>query len=101
MNTQEIPLSATPQRFRITLAGVAYGLTVKWNSLAQAWFLDIADANNAPLASGLPFVTGADLVAQLDYLGIVGKLVVASDDNFDAPPTFDNLGTNSHLYFIT
>ena len=41
-----------------------------------------------------------DLLAQYRYLGIGGALFVVSDPNVLAPPTQDNLGIASHLYFL-
>ncbi len=101
MAVYEIPLSPTPQRFSITLAGVEYILTVKWNAAQDAgWTVDIADAFGAAILSGVPLVTGADLLAQYAYLNFGGQLVVQTDHDTDAVPTFDNLGETSHLFFV-
>ena len=97
----EVPLVAQPQRFRVSLVGVTYQLTVRWSPPAQAWMLDVATSAGAAVASGLPLVTGADLLEQLGYLGIDGQLIVQTDSDTDAVPTLANLGTNGHLYFRT
>lgn len=97
----EIPLSPQAQKFAIALGGVTYNLTVKWNNAPQGgWILDIADQNDVPLVGGIPLVTGADLLAQYDYLGFGGKLLVQTDYDAFATPTFTNLGTQCHLYFF-
>lgn len=101
MAVYEIPLSPTPQRFSITLTGVEYNLTVKWNAAPDAgWAVDIADAFGAAIVSGVPLVTGADLLAQYAYLNFGGQLVVQTDHDTDAVPTFENLGETSHLFFL-
>lgn len=101
MNTPyEIPLSPNAQTFGILLGGAAYNLTVKWNAQNSAWTLDIADNSSNPLVCGIPLITGADLLAQYAYLGISGSLVCQTDNNPDAVPTYDNLGTTGHLYFV-
>jgi hypothetical protein len=97
----EIPLQAAPQSLYVTLGGVAYFLTVRWNAFASTWVLDIADQDSVPISSGLPLLTGVDLLAQYAYLNIAGKLVVQTDQTPYALPTATNLGTDSHLYFIT
>ena len=97
----EIPLTPSPQQFWITLANAQYSLTVRWCWPASCWTLDVADTAGAALATGLPLVGGDDLLTQLAYLGIGGSMIVATDGNFDADPTFDNLGVASHLYFVT
>lgn len=95
-----IPLSAPPQAFTCALNGVTYQLTVTWRNAAPGWFLDIADDQGNPIVGGIPFVTGSDLLAQYEYLGIGGELIVASSNGVDAPPTFDNLGTGCLLYYV-
>lgn len=102
-NIYKIPLSNTPQKFSITLAGVEYIMTCRWNSApGGGWFLDIDDSvTNEPILYNLPLVTGADLLKQYGYLGFGGKLIVYTDGDGDAVPTLDNLGAESNLYFGT
>lgn len=97
----EVPLSAEPQVFSIALAGTTYKLRLAWNDASSCWTLDIADALGAPMVQGIPIVTGLDLLAQYGYLGIGGSLIVQTDTNPDAVPTYDDLGTTGRLYFIT
>jgi hypothetical protein len=97
----EIPLSPQPQTFGITLAGTTYGFDVHWNVQNASWMIDIADASGNPIVSGIPMVTGADLLEQYSYLGFQFALVAQTDNSPDTVPTFDTLGTTSHLYAIT
>jgi hypothetical protein len=102
MATFEVPLSPQAQTFDITLGGVAYKLTLMWREAdGGGWFLDFADTAGQPILSGVPLVTGADLLEQYAYLGFTGWLVVQTDHDTDALPTFENLGERSHLYFVT
>lgn len=98
-----IPLTNSAQTFVINLAGTNYTLTVKWNAMANggigSWYLDIADANQNPLAFGIPFVTGTSLLSQLEYIGIDGDLYVYTNGQATTVPTYDDLGVNSNLYF--
>lgn len=95
----EIPLSGSPETFSIILKETTYQLTTRYVAADMGgWLLDIADADGNPMANGLPLVTGSDLLAQYAYLGIGVALYVATDGDPDAVPTFDNLGTTSHLY---
>lgn len=97
----EIPLiPSTAQTFTVTLVGVTYTMTVTWCAPAACWMLDIADQNAVLIVSGIPMITGADLLSAYGYLGIGGQLFVQSDFDVNAVPTFDNLGLTSHLYFI-
>jgi hypothetical protein len=98
----EIPLSANPQTFGITQSGVSYRMTLLYRDADQGgWVLDIADVNSQPIICGIPLVAGVDLLAQYRYLGFAGSLVVDSDGDPTAPPTFDNLGDTSHLWYVT
>lgn len=98
----EIPLSSASQTFQITLAGVQYQMTLIWRSAPQGgWILDIADSQGNAAISGIPLVTGADLLAQYSYLGIGGELWVQTDSDAATVPTYDNVGATSHLYFVT
>ncbi|MGX6999916.1 phage baseplate plug family protein [Caballeronia sp. KNU42] len=97
----EIPLSANPQSFKISLVGVTYEMTVVWNTPNASWVLDIADASGNPILSGIPMVTGADLLEQYAYLSFGFQLVCQTDNAPDVVPTFADLGTTGHLYVIT
>lgn len=95
-----IPLQPNPQILLITLAGVQYQLTVKWNAQCQSWMIDIADSSANPILSGIPMVTGCDLLGQFAYLKFGGELVAQTNNGTDAVPTFTNLGGNGNLYFL-
>ena len=97
----EIPLAAQNQQFTIALAGVTYTLKFRWCAPATAWTLNISDQLGNPIVSGLQVVTGADLLEQFAYLGIGGALVAQSDFDPLAVPTYANLGTTGHLFFVT
>ena len=102
MNTFVIPLTNVPQQFQITLATITYVMSCKWNNSPDAgWILDISDATGNPIIGNIPLVTGADLLAQLEYLGIGGSLYVNNGTDATAIPTLDNLGSGCLLYFQT
>lgn len=101
MTTVEVPLQPMQQTLTTTLGGQQLHLRVTWNDVASVWLLDIADANSVPLVSGVAVVAGADLLEQFEYLGLGGALVALTDGDANTPPTFDNLGLNGHLYFVS
>lgn len=101
MQTFEIPLTPNAQHFLVSLAGTQYEFTLQWRDAAQGgWILDIADSAGNPIVSGVPLITGANLLEQYAYLGIGGELWVQSDVDAGAVPTYQNLGSTSHLYFV-
>lgn len=100
-SVQEIPLSPSPQTFGVTLGGIKYNMSLVYRTLGgNGWTLDIADANNNPFVQGIPLITGVNLLEQYAYLNWPGELWVATDGDEFAVPTFDNLGSSSHLYFV-
>lgn len=102
MASYEIPLTAEPQRFSIQLAGVVYQLTMQWrNHELGGWVLDIADASGNAILTGLALVTGANLLSQFSYLNFGGALWVVNSAGGDDAPTFDDIGTDTHLIFVT
>ncbi|EGF5356969.1 hypothetical protein ICF56_002640 [Escherichia coli] len=99
MNVTEIPLSPDNQLFRIQLAETTYTLRVIWRDSA-GWIMDVMDSGGAALLSGVPLLTGVNLLRQFPQLGIDGALVVATDKGAPDEPTKTNLGTYSHLIFV-
>jgi len=97
----QIPLVAKPQTLSVNLSGTTYQLKVYWCVPLGAWVMDIIDSSGNPFASGIPLVTGVDLLGQLEYLGIPGCLIVQSNGgNALAAPTLDNLGQMANMYYI-
>lgn len=76
-------------------------MTIKWNPPAACWVADLSDENGNAIISGVALVTGADLLEQFGYLRFGGQLVVQTDHDTDAVPTFTNLGTEGHFYFLS
>jgi hypothetical protein len=100
-NIYELPFDARQQIVTISLIGMQYRMRLAWNIPANCWVLDIRNADDTPFLSGVPIVTGADLLAQFGYLGIRGQMLALTDyTRGDLPPNFDNLGTTGHVYFL-
>lgn len=95
-----IPFSNQPQTFSCVLSGVGLQMTNRWNDKAGVWMVDIdRAADGQRLISGLPLVTGCDLLAQHRYLGLDGHIFCHNDGDSDDPPTYDNLGVNCFVYY--
>ncbi|NTA27392.1 phage baseplate plug family protein [Allorhizobium ampelinum] len=97
----EIPLSGSPETFSIQLDGTTYQISTQYADATEAgWFINIATDDGTPIISGLPLVTGLDLLEPYVYLGIAGSLYVYTDVDTDAVPTYSNLGSTSHLVYV-
>lgn len=79
------------------------GYVLNPSAALQGWVMDILDASANPIVSGIPLVTGRDLLAQYAHLGIGPnvQLWALTDGNPSAVPTGTNLGIDSHLYVVT
>ncbi|EHV49013.1 putative bacteriophage protein [Escherichia coli DEC5E] len=99
MTIQEIPLTADNQQFSIVLGGVTWRISIIWRVLY--WIMDLQNDRGEPVISGIPLVTGADLLAQYACMGLGFKLVVVCDDNTQDYPTKIDLGGRSHLLVLT
>ena len=99
-NIYEIPLISNAQSFSITLSNVDYNILIVWNDFAQAWVIDFNDANQVAILTGIPLVTGVDLLLPYTNLNFGGKLFAQTDHDLTTPPTFDNLGITGHLYWV-
>ena len=100
VTSYEIPLEPAAQTFRIALAGVVYSITLWWSTIGNCWNMSFADANQVPIIDSIPLVTGVDLLGPFEYLDFGGQLTVQTDHDAGAIPTFANLGTTSHVYFV-
>lgn len=101
MANYEIPLSAANQTMTVRLASVDYRLTIIYRDAKEAgWVMDMADADGNAIISGIPLVTGHDLLEQYAYLGIGGQMIVATTGDPYAVPTFENLGDACKLYWV-
>lgn len=107
-----LPLQPVAQQFPITLAGITYQMTVKWNSNDASgldldaqdigtWMMDLYDSTGTNLiVGGIPLVTGADIMAPFAYLGLGGQLVVQSSPLADTVPDFTTLGSTGQMYYV-
>jgi hypothetical protein len=97
----EIPLLPQAQRFNIVLGGNEYQLNVYWNNQNFTWVIDLYDSTGTnQILTVIPLVTGTDLFSQYAYLNLGGQLIAQTDGDIYTPPTYSNLGSTGHLYFI-
>lgn len=99
----QLPLTNVPQVFQLPLKDRNYLMTCKFNDSDDGgWVVDFADADSGEsIIAGIPLVTGTDLFSGLEYLNFGGSLIVYTDGDETAVPTFTDLGVESNLYFIT
>lgn len=101
MTIFEIPLRSRAQKIKTEINGLEYGMFFRWNKASNCWIMDISNSDDTPLLSGVPLITGADLLEQFEYLGLGVKMVALTIGDIDAVPTFDNAGVEGKLFFAT
>ncbi len=65
MAIQQLPLQSGLTDYRISVrldstddASGVYGFRFRWNAIDEAWYMDVADAADQPIASGIKVVLG-------------------------------------------
>lgn len=101
----EIPFTPKAQQITANLSGVDYKLSIRYSNY-NYWIMDITDIDDVPVLSGIPIVTGTDLLGQFAYLDLAKEAVIVAltlvgGRPSDAIPTYKNLGIDSHVYYVT
>lgn len=101
-----VPCEPRGQAFwsqRTALDGVDFLLTFRWNQRDGKWLLDLADAEESPIVSGLALLTDVTLLlGVVDARRPAGELsIVDTTGANDADPAFDDLGTRFVLMYVT
>ena len=97
----ELPLTAAAQTFSTSVAGQEYTFQITWNTTNVCWMINILDTSGNKILSGVPMVTGVDLLEQFEYLNFGFQMYAQTDNDTNAVPTFENMGTTSHLYVVS
>lgn len=100
MSVYEIKLTPDPQVIVVQFpSGTFYELRFLYQFTPDdCWTVDINDISGNPIVCGIPLVTGADLLAQYEYLGFGCSLYCTTDGDVTAVPKFYNLGDTAHLW---
>jgi len=102
MPRYKIPLTSDPQQFSITLGGIDYLVLLTYKNVNEGgWVIDISDKIGNVLVSGIPLVTGTDILSPHGHLGFKGGLSIETSDPSSPVPTFENLGIDTLLIWTT
>lgn len=103
-----VPLTTNPQQnFKITLPidgkNLTFFLTIRYNGIAQYWWMSIFDSNNNLLLDSIPLVTGnypaANILQQYQYMNIGSAYVINVANSSNIIPDTSDLGTDFILIF--
>jgi hypothetical protein len=89
--------------FTQSLEGVQYGFRARWNARDAAWYFDIADAQQQPIANGIKIVLGCILGQSFSFFEpfTLGNFLAIDTSGEDREATFDDLGTRVVVVYYT
>jgi hypothetical protein len=100
MALQQIPLDTAPnQTWAVTVningGSQSFFCELNYNELSQYWTMNISAVNQNFSLSGIPLVTGLNILAQFAYLGI-GSIYVINSSGVASPnfPNDSDLGSD-------
>lgn len=97
-----IPLgNALPwYKFRITLSGVIFTLSVRFNVRSQTWLMDILDPSGNQILCGMPLLIERNVTGQYTTLAIPPGVFFATDDTGQGiQATQYSFGLDHTLYY--
>jgi hypothetical protein len=104
MGVLTIPVRAgvPHQRLFVELEGVTYGLELRWNETAAAWFASVLDRDGAVLLAGRRVAIGLPLTIRSahDLRLPPGHLLAIDTAGTDAEPGLADLGERVKLLYI-
>lgn len=99
----EIPLQPSIGAYRVsaTLMGTPYWFDVRWDATEAAWFFDIRELDETPIALGLKLVLGAFIGRHVPHVLFRRGVLAAYDSSGDQREAgFDDAGTRVVLKYI-
>lgn len=87
-------------KLRVPLSGILTGLRFQFNTRMNRWIMDVTDAQDVDLLSGVPLLVNRDLIGFYVYSGALpGRFLVTDDTNTGAQPTRNSFGTTHSLLY--
>lgn len=87
--------------FFITLDGVEFSLTFIFNERDESWIMNISDANENPLRSGLKVVNEFPLLRLWqEQASPGGDMIAVNEGDSVQPPTLNQLGSDVILTYL-
>ena len=94
--------SVAEYRFGTVLDDETYIFDVRWNSRAGAWFFNLLDIEEIPIAIGVRIVLGTFLARLANHPLLTAGVMVAVDNSGEEREAgFDDLGTRVEILRFT
>lgn len=98
MTTTVLPLVPENQEFDASIDNTSYKFKIIWRG--AFWCMDLMDSSGTAIVSGIPMVSGVDLLGQYQHLSLGFSLYVIGNDGLTDPTQYD-LGINNKLCVVT
>lgn len=101
---QVLPLQPSVPWYRMTVPinDTPYLFDVKWNARDQAWYFDLYEVDETPIAFGIKIVLGISLGRRVQHPLMQHGAFVARDlSNQWIDAGFDDMGTRVQLRYFT
>jgi hypothetical protein len=97
-----IPWIKTPAwRVEVSLEQLPFVLDFRYNSIAEAWFMDVLLRDETIVVGGIKLVQGAALLQQhIDDRLPPGEFVVVSSGVCGCAPDYDEMGAGASLIYV-
>ncbi len=97
-----IPTTSTPNTSQSTvLSGQAFVFTFHWNHRESAWYFDLADQDEVPIATARKIVVGFPLLPRcVDDRQPPGMLMAVDTAGKNQDPLLEDLGTRVQLIYF-
>ena len=87
-------------RFTTTLEGEKFGFQFHYNKRYDRWLFNLLDVNNNQLLSGIPLLTGLDLLGRYKYENLpLGTFLVLDETGQNRDPGEVGLGDDFKLIY--
>ena len=87
-------------KFKITLSGVIFTLSFRYNTRSSRWVMDILDPSGNQILCGLPVLIQRNVTSQYPTLAIPEGVFFSTDDTGNGlQPTIYSFGTDHTLWY--
>lgn len=87
-------------KFKITLSGVIFTLSFRYNTRSSRWVMDIQDPSGNPILCGLVCLIERNMDGQYTTFAIPAGIFFATDDTGQGTqPTLYSFGTDHTLWY--
>lgn len=97
MKVIEIPVSNKNQQFDIQLGGGRYRIRLVYRQFC-GWVADMMDQAGTDIFTGVPLVSGTDILEPYRYMGFNGSLIFVCDETA-GELSLSEFGRKNRLYF--